>query len=158
MCLKVTKQGVAKLAKMKASGRKFVYGYGVKEITPTFTEVYNYYKHDMLFNKGYSLAVGKPELILVDYLLSTGFHLTFLKKDLKDFIKWASSFDNVRKVCVIRVKVAVKDIMAIGEHDGAGCFPENPTGAFLAAAVTWDGRFNLKTTNGLISKKVLTFQ
>ena len=82
----------------------------------------------------------------------------FTKKDLKMFIRQSFVFEDKRKICVIRVKVDIGDILAIGEHLGAGSFPTTPDHAFLAKVVTWDGRFNLKTAKGTISKKSLTLQ
>ena len=149
-----------KLAKMKASGRKFVYGYSVKEINPDLNKVYGYYQYTTPFPKGRSTTTNDEDedVDVVGSFLSYGFHLTFYKKDLKMFIRQSFVFEDKRKICVIRVKVDIGDILAIGEHLGAGSFPTTPDHAFLAKVVTWDGRFNLKTAKGTISKKSLTLQ
>jgi hypothetical protein len=157
MCFIATTEGMQKLAQMKTRGRRFVYGYSVKEITSDLKEVYNYYQYGMRFPLGSSMATYDNEVIGIGESVYHGFHLTFRKKDLKEFVhgSFISDSSSGRKICVIRVVVDVNNILAIGQHKEAGSFPATPDHAFLAKTVYWDGKFNLKTSKRTISKRTL---
>ena len=137
MCMTVTAVGMKKLVRLQKSGRPFIYGWSIKEMSKDKRRVWGYYRTGCRFRKGVSIAVGPTERVVVDATLSTGFHLFATQKDaLALFNDGGVSGRDSYYLCLVKVKILVKDITAMGSHLGDEGF------GILARRVEWDGRFH----------------